>query len=149
MNAVLPYMMLIAAGAALTPLQPLLNAKLAGALGNPFLGTTVNFAVGFLAMICVLIILRPAIPSLEAATSVPWWGWLGGVIGAVFVTCSLMAIPHLGATLLIAMIIATQLLVSVALDHFGILSDRSIPINVWRLSGVALIIAGVLLVQRF
>jgi len=44
--------------------------------------------------------------------------------------------------------VAGQLLAAVVLDHYGLLGLALHPTNGWRLLGMALIVAGVLLVVR-
>jgi bacterial/archaeal transporter family-2 protein len=35
----------------------------------------------------------------------PWWGWLGGLVGASYVTVSLLAVPEIGAAPTIALML--------------------------------------------
>ena len=51
--------------------------------------------------------------------------------------------------MLVGLIIAGQLIVAVLLDHFGLLGFASHPINLWRIVGILLLIAGVLLIKQF
>lgn len=142
-------MALIGIAAAFSPLQALLNSRLGQALGHPFLSTSVNFLVGFLFMFVILLIVRPPLPSIETVHTIPWWAWCGGMFGAVFVTCSLISVAHLGPALLFATIIATQLTVSLLLDHFGILVNEQHSLNIWRIAGAGCMILGVFLIQKF
>jgi bacterial/archaeal transporter family-2 protein len=45
--------------------------------------------------------------------------------------------------------VAGQLLLSVVLDHFGAMGMPKQPINLGRIAGIGLVIAGVLMVRRF
>jgi bacterial/archaeal transporter family-2 protein len=87
---------------------------------------------------------RPRLTQLER---LPWWGWLGGLCGAVYVTSVFLLIPEIGAAPTIALTVAGQQLASVFVDRFGLLALPRRPISSARLAGAALLLAGVGLVQ--
>jgi transporter family-2 protein len=86
---------------------------------------------------------------MSAARGLPWYAWVGGLYGAVFVVAAAWAVPRLGVALTITLMVAGQLLISLVLDHFGALGVPRQPLNLGRLAGVALVIGGVLMVRRF
>jgi len=55
----------------------------------------------------------------------------------------------LGPGLTFALVVAGQMIISMVLEHFDILVAQQNPITPWRLGGVALIIAGVVLIKFF
>jgi transporter family-2 protein len=55
--------------------------------------------------------------------------------------------PRMGAAGFIASVVAGQMLASLLLDHFALAGYPPRPINPWRLSGAALVVAGVLAMQ--
>jgi transporter family-2 protein len=57
-------------------------------------------------------------------------------------------IPRIGATTTIAAIIVGQLVFAVVLDQIGFLDLPQISIDIRRVIGIVLLIAGVLLVKR-
>jgi transporter family-2 protein len=73
----------------------------------------------------------------------------GGVLGTVFITSTTIALPRLGMALTFGLVVAGQVVISVLLDHFNIMVVQQHSINVWRVIGVALIIGGVIIVQKF
>ena len=73
----------------------------------------------------------------------------GGIIGAFFITASMLALPKLGMALTFGLVVAGQVMISVLLDHFNILVAEQHPINIWRGLGMLLIIAGVAVVEKF
>ena len=77
----------------------------------------------------------------------PWWGWLGGLCGATYVTSVFLLIPEIGTAATIALTVAGQQLASVLVDRHGLLRlpRRAIPPT--RLIGVAVLLAGVAVVQ--
>jgi bacterial/archaeal transporter family-2 protein len=73
---------------------------------------------------------------------------LGGVGGATIVTVSLIAVRPLGAGALVALLVTSQLVVAVVIDRFGWLGLEHIGISATRVLGIALAIAGTILVTR-
>ena len=131
-----------------TALQAPTNAKMMGAVGSPVNAAFVSFAVGTAALGILAVILQ-ARPDMVAARNLPWYAWVGGLYGAVFVVAAAWGVPRLGVALTITLMVAGQLLIGLILDHFGAFGAPAHPLNLGRLAGVALVIAGVVMVRRF
>ncbi len=132
---------------ALLPVQVAVNARLRGAIGHPAAAAAISFAVGTLALLALLAVLRPPLAA-GAAGRVPWWGWTGGLMGAGYILGTIVLAPRVGAATLTAAIIAGQLGAALVVDQFGLLGFARQPLTAARLLGAALLAAGVLLVQR-
>src|SRR6266480_2813266 len=134
----------LAAGAAL-PVQAGINARLATFVGGPLRASMISFAVGTVALALVALIATRGLVSTQRVGDVPWWGWLGGAVGAGYVASVVAAAPRLGALNLFAAVIFGQLFCSVLLDHFGLLYrqqyDSGDPAGAQRLlaAGVTLV----------
>lgn len=139
--------LIIMAGGA-TALQAPTNARLMTAVGSPVNAAFVSFAVGT-AVLGLMAVLFQTRPDMVAARSLPWYAWIGGLYGVVFVIAATWGVPRLGVALTITLMVAGQLLISLILDHFGAFGAPQQPINLGRLAGVALVIGGVLMVRRF
>src|SRR5262249_27251247 len=100
------------------------------------------------ALVTVALVTRTSMPAAATAARVPWWGWLGGMLGATYVVSAVVLAPRLGATLFVGVLGAGQLTAAVILDHFGWLGFREQRVTAWRLAGVACLLAGVWLVKR-
>ena len=137
----------IAAGAAL-PFQAGINARLATFVGGPIRASAISFAVGTVVLLLVALIATRGVMSTGRLGSVPWWGWLGGAVGAGYVVSAVAAAPRLGALNLFAALIFGQIVCSVILDHFGVLY-REHGLSAGRLAGVVLLGAGVALVRFY
>lgn len=147
MNPTLFAMIAVVIGGAATALQAPTNAKMMTAAGSPVNAAFVSFAVGTAALGILAVVLQ-AKPDMAVARSLPWYAWLGGLYGAVFVVAAAWGVPRLGVATTITLMVAGQLLLSLALDHFGALDVPRYPLNWGRVAGVALVLAGVLLVRR-
>lgn len=128
-------------------MQPPTNAMLLRASGSPLNAAFVSFAVGTAALAAVCLVLR-ARPDLEAAASAPWYAWMGGLYGAVFVASAAFATPRIGVASTLTLLIAGQAVAALAIDHWGAFGVLRHPVNPLRLAGMALVVSGVLLVRR-
>jgi len=145
-----PIIMLTALLAgALMPVQAGINARLRGFLGDPLLASLVSFAVGTVVLLGVVVVTRVPLPTLAMAAEAPWWSWLGGSLGAFFVAVTVILAFKLGATGLMAWIIAGQLIGSVLLDQYGVIGFAVREVSWQRLAGVALLFAGAVLVNEY
>lgn len=137
-------------GGVVLPVQGAVNARLHADLGAPFAVATVSFLVATAAMVLVLVaVLRAGAPRPQwrALRTVPWWGWLGGLVGATYVTAVFLLLPAIGAAPVIALTVAGQQLASMAVDHYGLLRLTRRQISARRLLGVVALLAGVAVLQ--
>jgi transporter family-2 protein len=148
MNPMLLSMIAVVFAGGATALQAPTNAKMMTAVGSPVNAAFVSFAVGTAALGIIAMILQ-ARPDLTAARALPWYAWIGGLYGAIFVVAAAWGVPRLGVALTITLMVAGQLLIGLILDHFGAFGTPQNPISLGRMAGVALVIAGVVMVRRF
>jgi transporter family-2 protein len=73
---------------------------------------------------------------------------VGALGGAAVVTVGLVAVKPLGAGAVIALLVAGQVIISVIADRLGWFGVHHVAVSPGRLLGVALVIAGTLLVTR-
>jgi transporter family-2 protein len=138
----------LAAGTCI-PTQAGINARLSLWARSPILAATISFLVGTVALTGYVLTTRLPLPALRSAAAQPWWLWSGGVLGAFFVAVTIYLAPRLGATNMLAWVLAGQMLAAMALDHFGVLGYPLHPLSLGRLAGIVLLIAGVLLIRIF
>ena len=147
MSFLISSLLAFAAGTSIV-VQQALNANLRTALNSAAWSGFVSYFVGLLCMIVLVVVLRDPIPSATMAARIPWWAWSGGMFGAIFIALGILLVPKIGAATFIALLVAGQMLASVAFDHFGLLGLAQRPVDLPRIIGVALLIAGVLLIRR-
>lgn len=131
------------------PTQAGINAQLGVWTKSPVIAATISFAVGTFTLVVYSFATRIPLPAVATIGSHPWWIWTGGALGAFFVTATIMLVPKLGATTMVATILAGQMLASLLLDHFGALGYPLHPVSLGRLAGVALVCVGVWLIKSF
>jgi transporter family-2 protein len=147
MNPSLIAILIVVLAGGATALQAPTNAKLATAVASPVNAAFISFAVGT-TVLGVVAALMHTRPDFAAARALPWYAWLGGVYGACFVVAAAWGVPRLGVAMTITLMVGGQLLLSLVLDHFGALGVPRQPLNLGRIAGVGLVLAGVLLVRR-
>jgi bacterial/archaeal transporter family-2 protein len=86
--------------------------------------------------------------SWTALASVPWWVYLAGFIGTLFVVSGVVIAPITGALLFFVCVVAGQLLGAMLADHFGLFGLQVWPATLQRLLGLALVLDGAVLAQR-
>jgi bacterial/archaeal transporter family-2 protein len=125
------------------------NSQLKKSLGQPLPALIVNYVLGIAAVLLYTLARQVAFPSTAKAFQTPWWGWLGGIFGAVYGLTAIVLASQLGAATLTALIVTGQLICSVVLDHFGWLSFDVHPASWARIAGCALMVGGLILIAKF
>ncbi len=133
----------------LLPLQAGVNSRLREFLSSPFYATWISVAVSLVAVTAYCLIARLTMPTVATLSALPPWVWTGGLIGVVYVFMVLLLAHKLGATALIASVIAGQMICSLILDQFGLIGFAQHPLNPGRIAGIVLLIAGVALIQKY
>ena len=146
MTGLLLLLFAVVAGSFL-PLQAGVNAKLAEFAGGPVRASMISFFVGALCLALVVALFYRS--GGHRAGQAPWWAWIGGGLGAVFVTSSVVVPIRIGAAAFFGIVVAAQLVASVLIDQFGWLSFTQREVTPVRLLGVGLLITGALLVRLF
>jgi transporter family-2 protein len=143
LNLIIPA---IITGAAV-PFQAGANAALGRNLGHPLWGTAISLCVSLICILPVMIAARVDAPIISAAIQAPRWIWLGGIVGAVYVTGALLIAPKLGAASFIVAVIVGQMAASAALDQFGLMGFPKQPLSATRLIGLGIVILGIIVMQ--
>jgi transporter family-2 protein len=138
----------LAAGIVL-PVQFGVNSQLRTFVGGPVAAAAISFMVGTIALAVAALVVQRSMPDLVSAASAPWWVWTGGLLGAFFVLASIILTPRLGAATTIGLILTGQVLASIVIDHFGLIRVPVHEASLPRIIGALLIVAGVVIVQRF
>ena len=143
----LPYILAAVVMGAIIAIQPGLNADVARRLGSPVGAAFLSITVSFVAALAYVVIAREPI-GFSGLTALPWYLWVAGLIGFAFVVLGLWLAPVLGAALLFASVVAGQMLGATLADRFGIAGYQAHAIDIWRIVGIGLVIAGVVVLQR-
>jgi bacterial/archaeal transporter family-2 protein len=108
----------------------------------------ISFSVGVLALVLYILLTKQSV-SWAGIKTVPAYAWLGGVLGAFYVTAIILAFPKIGPALTFGLVVTGQMTIAVLLDHFNVLVAQQHSINGWRLLGIAFLIVGVIIIRKF
>lgn len=133
---------------AMVALQPPLNAILTRAVGNPFGATAISISVALTSALLLLTLTGRGDMSRAALSTVPWWVYFAGIIGAIYVAAGVVIAPMTGGLLFFVCVVAGQLLGAMIIDHLGAFGLAVREVTAWRLGGFALVMAGALMVLR-
>ena len=128
----------------LLPIQVGVNTTLKNILGNAMQAALTSFLVGTTALLVYCFAARIPLPKASALAQAPWWAWLGGIFGALYIWVSIIVGPRIGAAALLALVVAGQMTASLVLDHYALLGMPHNPVTLWRIVGVGLVVAGVI-----
>jgi transporter family-2 protein len=142
------FLLLALLAGAMLSVQTGVNVQLRAALGEPAAAALASFLVGMLGLGVLVLLSRVPVPIATAWQRSEWWQWIGGLLGACYIVVAIVVAPRLGAATFIAVVVAGQMLSSLVLDHYGWVGFAEHPVSPLRLLGAALIVGGVVLVQR-
>lgn len=143
------YILLALAAGAMMPTQAATNNKMAVVVGSPIMSAFISFFVGTVALLVYVLVSGESIGSLMSAKEAPPIAWVGGLLGAFFVTAGVTLVPRLGVATTFSVMIAGQMIVTLIIDHFGLLGIPVKEVSFARVAGIVLIGAGVVLIRRF
>lgn len=129
------------AGGVFVALSRQINGRLS--LSNsPLIASFWNHIVGFVALTLLGLAIGGLLPA--GAADAPWYAFIGGPIGVVFIASGSWLIPRIGAVNTALLVISGQMVSGVVLDLFS-----NQPPKIWACAlGVLLIVAGMALTQR-
>lgn len=137
----------LVAGVAITT-QAGVNSRLRLAVGSPTVAALISFVIGTLVLAAFVGMSRQPLPSTAELASAKIADYLGGLLGALFVTIIIVSASRIGASSLFALVVAGQLTTALLYDHFGLLGFRQSHVTPTRVFGALLLIAGAYFVNR-
>jgi bacterial/archaeal transporter family-2 protein len=128
------------------PLIGALNSGVARSVGNPFAATAVMFAMAAIVAFGLTLPLYGR-PTLAQLGSAPLVSYGAGLLIGFYGLSATIIIPRLGAASFIAYILVAQLLTSALVDQFGLFGMARRPIDITKLIGLIVIMAGITVME--
>lgn len=129
------------------------NSTLNTGMRQPALSAMVANSTGLIFIVMVLLILwlKQGAPTtrLSDLRQLPWWAWIGGSLGAIYLLVAVSFAERLGSGLFAGLSVTAAIITSVLLDHFALVGFKQHPAHVGRIMGCSLMIAGLTLVAKF
>ncbi len=148
LNHILLLFVALLAGA-MMPTQAATNNKMAVVTGSPILAAFLSFLVGTVALLVCVVVAGTPMTSLTAVKDAPPIAWAGGLFGAFFVTAAVLLVPRMGVAMTFSALIAGQMIVTLIIDHYGLLGVPVKEVSLARIAGILLIATGVILIRKF
>ncbi len=109
-------------------------------------GVFITYAGGGLLIGLIMVFMRGG--NLGAWQSGPWYAYTSGALGLVIVGAIGYSAPRLGLVATFTIIVSCQFMVAAVIDHFGLLGATVRPLDISRLLGISLLLAGIWLTIR-
>lgn len=138
--------MAIVAGAMLA-VQAGLNSGLGKMVKSPVYGALLSFFTGVIALLAYCLISGVKFGEVRNTLNMPWYYWMGGVLGAFYVFAIIVLAPRLGVALTIGLTVAGQMVFSLVVDHYGLLGIPQQAVSWTKILGIVFIIGGVALLR--
>lgn len=126
--------------------QTTINGHLGTVAGSALHAAEINLAVGAVLLLAIALVTSPR-QLVTAPAPGPWWMWLGGVIGATFVTGGATLAPILGTATTVIALNAGTILGGQLIESMGWFGAKRVRIDAPRVLGLALIFVGVAMVR--
>lgn len=143
------YLLVALLAGAMMPTQAATNNKMAAFVDSPVLAALISFFVGTVALFVFVLFSGVPLTNLAGVREAPFVAWAGGLLGAFFVAAAVTLVPRIGVAVTFSLIIAGQMLVTLVIDHFGLLGVPVKEVSLARIAGTLLITGGVVLIRKF
>lgn len=128
--------------------QAAINGRVGKITGSSLKASLISFIGGTAAMLLLCLIRRIAGRTLRPRReSGPWWMWIGGLIGALYVFVSAVLAQKVGTGLAVTITLTGSIAGGILIDQFGLFGTRKSPVTPVRLAGLACMLAGAALVR--
>ena len=147
MQTILWTLLGVIAGACIATQAPI-NVQLGKSLNMPFAAAAMSFLAGAIALWAISFALaRLQGITIDFAAPAPWLFVTGGLLGAVFVTSTIVLTPMIGTAAVMGLAITGQVLAGLTLDRVGFMGMAVREITLGRAAGAALLVAGAVMIR--
>ncbi len=118
-----------------------MNSSVAKYIGSSITANVIFFTVALLTSI-VIFFISGQLNTISHIKDIPAFLYLAGFVSAFVVLGTTFLIPHIGARKFFILLITGQILMAIIVSHFGILESPKDPINMHKMIGAVLVLAG-------
>ncbi|WP_462413047.1 DMT family transporter [Neobacillus sp. Marseille-QA0830] len=133
----------------LMSVQSAINGLLGTVLHSPTHAAFISFFVGSATLVIVVGIKERSYTRVKEPIkqSAPWWVWLGGIIGGLYVLINVYLVGHIGTGQTVVLALFGQIAGSLLVEQFGLLKSVKNPITPIQIVGLILMLGGVFLIK--
>lgn len=139
------YIALSLLAGAMLPLQAVVNARLAHAVGGPVWAASISALIVAIVLALIAIGAGKPLPGGALMEGLPWWAWIGGLCGAVVLAATATSAPKIGTGVMIALIMVGQVVAALALDRVNWFGMDARSLEARHLIAAIMLIGGALL----
>ena len=124
-------------------IQPAVNGHLGIGISSGIQAALISFLIGTILLIAINVILKQ-MTSLKMAfqKKAPWWFYMGGFLGALYVFFALVITPEIGTGAFVIFVLIGQMIVSLLIDNYGLLRSRVRKVSMIQIIGLIVMLIG-------
>ena len=112
------------------PVQTSVNNKLRDKVGTPYNSSLVSFIISTVFLACLLLVTGQGFHlPMDQLAGEPFWVWLGGLCGVIFLTANVILLTKLGSAETVILPVLGQLLMGLLVDSLGLFRAQQIPLT--------------------
>ncbi|MBU6243965.1 MAG: DMT family transporter [Actinomycetales bacterium] len=131
-----------------TSVQQAFNGRITRATGQPTPGTMLNFLTGTVVLLAIFAGTWVTGHHPSALGGAPWWAYLGGLVGVIFIVIAAWVVPIIGVLVFAVLSIAGQLSCALLLDVVAPTSGTSLGWHLVAGVGLAFVAVGLAAARR-
>jgi transporter family-2 protein len=124
-----------------------MNSSASRYLGSSIAASFSFFIVATATSLCILLF-SGQYHALTKLKTVPAYLHIAGIISAFFIVGTTFLVPKIGARTFFILLVSGQILMAIAISHFGLLESPQDPVTIKKMAGAILVIAGAVLSVR-
>ncbi|GBG96213.1 DMT family transporter [Lactococcus termiticola] len=128
-------------------MQQAINGRLGVLLANTPQATFISFLTGVILIFIVVMIVDKKLPRLSNLSQAKPWNFLGGILGALFVFATVVAVPKIGTGLSIMMGLIGQIIGGMLVQQFGLWKSKKNPVQFLQVLGAVIMVIAVVLIK--
>ncbi len=124
-------------------IQPAVNGHLGIGISSGIQAALISFLIGTILLIAINVILKQ-MTSVKMAfqKKAPWWFYMGGFLGALYVFFALVITPEIGTGAFVIFVLIGQMVVSLLIDNYGLLRSRIRKVSYIQIIGLVVMLLG-------
>ena len=124
-------------------IQPAVNGHLGIGISSGIQAALISFLIGTILLIAINVILKQMRNVKKAfQKKAPWWFYMGGFLGALYVFFALVITPEIGTGAFVIFVLIGQMIVSLLIDNYGLLRSRVRKVSMIQIIGLIVMLIG-------
>lgn len=130
------------------PVQTSINTILTRKVASPYNASLISFVVALFFLSCLLLLTgQNLFIPFDKIWHEPFWIWMGGLCGVVFLTGNILVFPRIGSVQTVILPVFGQILMGLIIDNFGLFHSEQSPLTFFRILGAVFVATGIVIVS--